>query len=148
MTTDRDEIVELTTRMLWHTDRREWDALHDVFADKVRLDYTSLAGGEPAVLTPQQIIDAWRSSLGGLDATQHLMANHLVSIDGERAEVSAQFQAVHVLANPHGAPTWTLGGHYRFGVRRAGGRWRIEAVTMTADWASGNQQIMTLATPR
>jgi hypothetical protein len=44
-----------------------------------------------------------------------------------------------------GDPTWTLGGHYRFDLTRTPGGWRIAAVTMTADWATGNQHIMTLA---
>jgi hypothetical protein len=140
--TDRADIVDVTTRMLWYTDRRDWTALAGVFADPVTLDYTSLSGGEPATLHPPEIVAAWRATLGRLDATQHLMANHLVTVDGDRATATAQFQAVHVLANPHGDPTWTLGGHYLFGLVATPTGWRIDAVTMTATWATGNQQIM------
>jgi hypothetical protein len=157
-TNDRSEIVDVTTRMAWLADRRDWDALPTVFADEVDLDYTSLTGGEPARLKATDIVAGWRAGLGGLDATQHLVSNHLVDSDsdnggdsdgnGDRAVVTAQFQAVHVLANPHGAPTWTLGGHYRFGVVRTEAGWRIDAVTMTTTWATGNQQIMTLAAQR
>ena len=28
---DRLEVIETCTRMAWHTDQREWDALRDVF---------------------------------------------------------------------------------------------------------------------
>ena len=69
--------------------------------------------------------------------TQHLLSDHPVDVDGDRAVATAQFQAVHVPANPHGDPTWTLGGLYRFGLVRAGGGWRIDAVTMTTTWATG-----------
>ena len=31
-TLDRFDIVDTTVRMAWHADRREWDALNDVFA--------------------------------------------------------------------------------------------------------------------
>jgi 3-phenylpropionate/cinnamic acid dioxygenase small subunit len=147
-TNDRDEIVDATTRMAWFADRRDWDALLTVFADEVDLDYTSLTGGEPARLKAADVVAGWRAGLGGLDATQHLVSNHLVEVDGDRAVVTAQFQAVHVLANPHGDPTWTLGGHYRFGLVRADGGWRIDAVTMTTTWATGNQHIMTPAAQR
>ncbi|MEU4769146.1 nuclear transport factor 2 family protein [Actinosynnema sp. NPDC023794] len=147
-TNDRDEIVDTTTRMAWFADRRDWDALLTVFADEVDLDYTSLTGGEPALLKAADVVAGWRAGLGGLDATQHLVSNHLVDVDGDRAVVTAQFQAVHVLANPHGDPTWTLGGHYRFGLVRADGGWRIDAVTMTTTWATGNQHIMTQAAQR
>jgi hypothetical protein len=83
---DRLAVIETCTHMAWHADRREWDALRDVFTDEVRLDHTSLQGGEPA-----------------------------------------------------------LGGSYRLELVRNGPTWRISAVTMAATWASGNQQIMSLA---
>ena len=119
-----------------------------MLAPRVRLDYTSLAGGEAATVERGDIIAAWRNALGALTATQHLVTNHLVTIDGDQATCTAAFQATHVLANPHGDPTWTLGGHYRFDLTRTSGGWRIAAVTMTADWAAGNQQIMTLGVAR
>jgi hypothetical protein len=121
-TLDRFDIVDTTVRMAWHADRREWDALSDVFAPQVRLDYTSLTGGEAATVERGDLIGSWRNALGGLSATQHLVGNHLV--------------------------TPTLGGHYRFELSRASEGWRITDLTMTADWAAGNQQIMTLAAAR
>ena len=137
---DRLAIIEATMRMAWHADRREWDQL------EVLLDYSSLNGGEPATLPRAQIIGSWASVLGALDATQHLVSNHLVAIDGDTAVCTAAFQATHVRCNPHGGPVWTLGGHYRFELARtAAGGWRITGVEMIADWASGNQRIMTLA---
>lgn len=137
------EIVQLTTRMAWLTDRRDWDSLPQVFAEQVDLDYASLTGQPPTQLPPTDIVTAWRAGLGALDATQHLLSNHLVDVTGERAVATAQFQAVHVLANPHGDPTWTLGGHYRFGLVRSSAGWRIDKLAMTVTWATGNQQIMT-----
>lgn len=152
MTDANAEIVAVTTRMAWLTDRRDWDGLAAVFADRVDLDYTSLNGGEPATLAPDEIAGGWRAGLSGLDATQHLVAGHIVEVDGDRATCSAQFQATHVLSdpstNPFGATIWTLGGHYRYGLVRANGQWRIAALTMTATWASGNRDIMALAAAR
>lgn len=142
---DAMEIIQQITRMAWLADRRDWDRLGGVFADQVDMDYTSLTGGEPARVAADDVVAGWRAGLGGLDATQHLVSNHLVRVDGDRAVATAQFQAVHVLVNPHGDPTWTLGGHYRFGLVRKDDGWRIDAVTLTTSWATGNQQIMTLA---
>lgn len=143
---DKSDIIETCTRMGWYADRREWGLLKEVFAERVTLDYTSLNGGEPAELTPDQIIGGWQAVLGALDATQHLIAGHLVTVDGDTAECTANFQAVHRLANPFGSPLWTLGGIYRFGLVRVSDGWRISAVTMTATWADGNQHVMTLVT--
>jgi hypothetical protein len=142
---DHQAVVEVCTRMAWHADQREWEALKSVFADVVRLDYTSLNGGEPAVLSPEQIADAWSQVLGGFDATQHLLANHLVTLADDTAECTASFQATHRLADPFGAPLWTLGGTYRFDLVRVGGEWKIGGVLMKAVWADGNKELMTLA---
>lgn len=135
------EIAETCTRMAVHTDRREWDALRGLFAEQVRLDYTSLAGGDPAQVTPQQITAAWSAALGGYEITQHLIANHLVRVDGDRAECTASFQATHRLSTPYGSPLWTLGGDYRWELARIGGRWLITSVVMTATWGDGNKNL-------
>ncbi|WP_425827319.1 nuclear transport factor 2 family protein [Streptomyces fractus] len=134
-------IAETCTRMAVHADRREWGLLRGLFADKVLLDYTSLGGGEPVQLTPDQIVDAWSATLGGYDATQHLIANQLVQVDGDRAVCTASFQATHRLATPHGSPLWTLGGDYRWELTRAGARWLINSVVMTATWGDGNKDL-------
>lgn len=137
----RMEIAETCTRMAVHADRREWALLRGLFADKVLLDYTSLNGGDPVRLTPQEIVDAWSATLGGFDATQHLIANHLVQVAGDGAVCTASFQATHRLATSHGAPLWTLGGDYRWELARTGGRWLITAVVMTATWGDGNRDL-------
>ncbi|NKY89745.1 nuclear transport factor 2 family protein [Nocardia veterana] len=134
-------VAETCTRMAVHADRREWELLRGLFADKVVLDYTSLNGGEPAQLTPQEIVDAWAAALGGYDATQHLVGNQLVQLDGDRAVCTASFQATHRLSVAHGSGLWTLGGDYRWELARTGTRWLIISVTMTATWGHGNQDL-------
>ncbi|MFE9555474.1 nuclear transport factor 2 family protein [Streptomyces sp. NPDC006692] len=137
----RIEVAETCTRMAVHADRREWELLRGLFADEVVLDYTSLNGGEPVRLTPHEIVDAWSATLGGYDATQHLIANHLVQITGDRAVCTASFQATHRLAGPHASPLWTLGGDYRWELARTAGRWLINSVVMTATWGDGNKDL-------
>ena len=137
----RIEVVETCTRMAVHADRRAWALLRGLFAEEVLLDYTSLTGGDPVQLTPDEIVVAWSATLGGYDATQHLIANHLVQVDGDRAVCTASFQATHRLAGPHGSPLWTLGGDYRWELTRIDGRWLINSVVMTATWGDGNKDL-------
>ncbi|MCX5535642.1 nuclear transport factor 2 family protein [Streptomyces sp. NBC_00006] len=141
-------VAETCTRMAVHADRREWERLRGLFADKVLLDYTSLNGGEPVQLTPKEIVDAWAATLGGFDATQHLIANQLVELVGDRAICTASFQATHRLATAHGAPLWTLGGAYRWELTRTADRWLIDTVVMTATWGGGNQDLTVQAAGR
>ena len=58
---DRDAVIETITRLFWHTDHHEWDAVESVFAERVHLDYTSLQGGAPATLTPAELVGGWCS---------------------------------------------------------------------------------------
>jgi SnoaL-like domain len=139
---DRDAIIETVTKVAWYADRRDWDAITRLFAEKVLLDYTSLTGGEPATVSPQQIADNWEQNLGALDATQHLLGSYLVNQVGHTAEATANFIATHIRHQPSGGGTWTLGGRYHWRLRRDSETWKIEAMTMTAIWSSGDQSIM------
>ncbi len=142
---ERLDVIETCTRMAWHADQREWEALRSVFADRVRLDYTSLNGGEPVTLPADDLVAAWSRTLGAFDATQHLVTNHLVTVDGDTAVCTASFQATHRLATPFGSPLWTLGGTYRFDLVRDGDGWLISGVVMTATWADGNHELLARA---
>ncbi|MFF8287837.1 nuclear transport factor 2 family protein [Streptomyces sp. NPDC016309] len=144
-TADRLDVIDTCTRMGWYTDQRDWEALERVFTDEVRLDYTSLNGGEPAVVPRKGLVAAWSGLLGSFTATQHVFSNFLVDLDGDTAVCTAMFQATHRLPNEHGGPLWTLGGHYRFALVRTDSGWRISDIVMTATWADGNQQLLTMA---
>ncbi|WP_327141743.1 nuclear transport factor 2 family protein [Nocardia sp. NBC_01327] len=142
---DRADVIDTATAMMWYIDIRDWDAFTTVFAEDVRLDYTAIWGGDPSHATPAQIHADWSRLLGAFDATQHLLGNHLVTVDGDTAVLTAVFQAVHILANPLGSPRWTLGGTYRFGLTRIDGAWRINDIAMTPTWSDGNKDVLTLA---
>lgn len=144
---DRLAVQDVISRMCVGADRRDWDAVARLFDDPVRLDYTSLQGGEPLTTDPRSVVEGWASALDGLKATHHMITNQLIELEGDRARSSAYFQATHVLHAEHGDSRWVLGGRYDAELRRSGGDWRITALTMTAVWATGNQQIMVQARP-
>ncbi|MFF8288990.1 nuclear transport factor 2 family protein [Streptomyces sp. NPDC016309] len=131
---DRLDVIDTCNRMAWYADQRAWDALAGVFADEAMLDYTSLNGGEPVALTPSQIVAGWQAGLGAYAATQHLLGNHLVTVDGDDAVCDATFQATHRKGD---GSLWTLGGTYRFDLTRSPDGWRITGVVMTQVWSDG-----------
>jgi hypothetical protein len=141
----RLEILDLVNAFGLYADARRWDDLQQLLADPVRVDYTSLNGGEPVTTSPTELVRGWRRVLGGLQATQHLIANHQIALDGHRATCTAYVQATHVLPNASGGPVWTVAGRYDFALHRSSGAWRIAGLTLTVQWATGNQQIMQLA---
>ncbi|MEM7324152.1 MAG: nuclear transport factor 2 family protein [Actinomycetota bacterium] len=127
---DRDDIIETITRLFWHTDHHNWDDVRAVFADQVRVDYTSLQGGEPATVAPTDLVGGWEAHFETVPAHQHLVTNHLVSRTDDAASVTAQFIASHQT----GEEVWTLGGDYHFELTRDPQTWRITSMTMTAVW--------------
>ncbi len=80
-----------------------------------------------------------------LDTVHHLVTNHVIDLDGDRATCTANMMGTHVLANPSGGPTWTVGGHHKYQVTRTPNGWRIAGITFTIQWASGNQNILALS---
>ena len=142
---DRLEILDLTSQLGLLVDARDWPGLTALFTTEVDIDYTSLNGGQPQRSPAAEIVSGWRQVLSHLDATQHLIAGQMIRLDGDHATASANVQGTHVLANATGGPHWTVAGRYDFGLTRTSGGWRISALKLTVLWASGNQQIMTLA---
>ena len=58
MNDPRQDIIETITNLFIGTDERDWARVRACFATRVLFDMTSLTGGEPATLTPQQITDS------------------------------------------------------------------------------------------
>ena len=135
------DIIRTIARLFRHADQHDWEQLAEVFADEVILDYTSLAGGEPARLSPAEIVAGWPPGFEAIDAHQHLVANHLVEVGVEAATATATFIATH----QNDGETWTLGGDYAFELARTDD-WRITAMTMTATWQTGDETLMARAT--
>lgn len=126
--------LDTITSLFWHSDHHEWDDLKAVFADRVRIDYTALHGGEPTKMTPAGIVGSWRPGFEAIDAHQHLVANHLVTIEDDTATATAAFIATHQWRDT----TWTLGGDYRFELTRSDHGWKITAMTMAPVWQTGD----------
>jgi hypothetical protein len=139
---DRLAIAELSSSMCLLVDSRDWAALEELFDDPVRVDYTSLFGGEVQSVSPPDLVGGWREILGHLDATHHLIGGHVITIDGKHATCAANVQGTHMLANEAGGPLWTVGGRYDMELTRGEDGWRICALTLTARWVTGNRQIL------
>lgn len=142
---DHLAIVATVNEIGLAADMRDWPRVREQFADEVFVDYTSLAGGQPARMKADDLITSWRSFLPGFTVTQHLVGSHRVGINGDRASVLSQFIATHRLAGATGGELWTLGGHYRHTLRKTGAAWKVDAITMTWTWQTGNAELPRLA---
>lgn len=142
---DRLAIIDLINRFGVHTDWREWDSLRSLFKDEIRIDYTSLNGGKPSTVKTNDLVTQWQNILGHLEATQHMITNHIIELDSDRATCRAHVRAQHVLSNRNGGSHWMPSGTYLFELEKIDQNWKISSLTLKMLWAEGNQNLLTLA---
>jgi hypothetical protein len=147
-TEDRLAILELIGKLSLRLDAFDWSALEELFTDPVHLDRTSLFHGEPETLSPAELVDGYRKTLGNLDAVHHLITCHVIELNGDQATCAANMQGTHVLANTSGGNVWTVGGRHDYQLERTAAGWKIAGWTFTIQWATGNMNIVALAAAR
>lgn len=145
---DKQQAIETVNQLFIGVDERNWEQVSNVFADKVLLDYTSMAGGEPALLTSQQIIDSWKGVLPGFDKTHHQLGNYLVEGDSSSIKVFCYGTATHYLANESGKNVWTVVGTYNLELSEANGVLKITAMKFNMKYMDGNSDLAQMAQKR
>jgi len=100
---DRDEIIERLALLAAATDGRDWDALRSLVTDDI---HGYGARGAEAVIATLQ------AHLGGVGATQHLLGNHRVSVDGDVARSLTYGRVHHVGAGPMDGSFYECMGDY------------------------------------
>jgi SnoaL-like domain len=138
---DKQAITEACYRYGIVLDGRDWSSLSTVFTQDAEAYYLDM----PACIGYQAIEDTCRTSLSVLDASQHLIGNVVVSLDGndpDSAECICYLQAQHVKAGTAGGDLFIIAGRYldRF-VRTADG-WRIKRRSLEAIWTDGNPAVV------
>jgi SnoaL-like protein len=142
---DRLDVIEACNTFGWLADRQDWERFAELLADEVYVDYTALVGGDPGAVKSAELIAGWKEQFARLAATQHLVTNHIVEVDGDAAVCTANFHAQHVAAVAHGDHKLVLSGTYRFGLIRTGAGWQINSVVMTPTWSTGNLAVLGLS---
>ena len=145
---EEHEVARTLYRFAAAIDTRDWAAYRAVFTDSLEVDYTSYRPGSVATMPADAWVARATALFPGLDATQHCLYNPLVDLDGDRARCRVYLQAEHVLPNPLGDPTFTIGGYYDDRLVRAGDSWLICAKKLVVTWSRGNRHVLTLGAER
>ncbi len=141
MNADEKAIIDLTIAYTWALDTKQFDDLRDVFTP----DATGMLHGV-ACDDAEAIISRISSALTRLDASQHLIGNHQVRIDGDTATCRCQLQSQHVKRGTDGGETYIIGGTYEDRLVRTSNGWRISHRTMQETWNTGNRAVVKPAT--
>ena len=132
------EIVDTINRLFIGTDNRDWARVEACFSDSVLFDMTSPGGGQPATLTPRQIVQGWDNGLRKLTAVHHQAGNFLVTARGTDADAFCYATATHYLPNPTKRNIRTFVGSYDMHLVRTDAGWKIDRFKFNLKYLDGN----------
>jgi hypothetical protein len=135
---DRLAIFELQVRYAEAIDGRNGALLATVFTDDIDADYGMLGR-----LRGLEFIIKWMDAFHRpLDATQHVIANHRVTVDGNEVDYGSCAIATLVCKGTPGGDYVQGGAHYVDRVVRTDSGWRIRSREVGAFWGKGNPKIL------
>jgi hypothetical protein len=137
----RRAVEDAVVRMFVATDERDWPTLEDCFTSPFTLDMTSMTGGEPTTMTPQQVAQAWADGFKPLDHVHHQIGNLRTEVTGNQASVKCYGIALHHRAKAHGLKTRTFVGTYELSLVAVAGRWQISRLVFKLKFIDGNLEL-------
>ena len=126
-------VVDVVVRCAAAFDRRDWDALDDVFTP----DATAYG-----VEGRMAVVGFVRTFLGGCGPSQHLLANHHVVVDGETAKSVCKARVFHVGAGDRSHLTYECFGNYLDDLVLTESGWRIVSRTFEVTIALGDTSVL------
>ncbi len=130
-------IIDVTIAYTWALDTKDFEALRNVFLPNATADLRGVwCDGADA------IISRISGALVRLDASQHLIGNHQVKVNGDRATCRCQLQSQHVRFGTNGGDNFLVGGVYEDRLIRTSKGWRIEHRVMRQVWQDGNLAVV------
>jgi hypothetical protein len=140
--TDRASIVERLRAYADGVDRRDWAQVRPLFTEDATLDYSCVGG---PVGRRDEVVDWLAEMLAPIACTQHLLANHEIVVEEDRARSRKLVFNPFVIASGSETPgeggreasVALFGGHYDDEWVRADGGWRIASRRHVLTWRAG-----------
>ncbi len=134
MLVDRVDIIDTLLRYATSVDTRDWNLLLKAYTDEIEVDMLSIGMEEVKTMSAKEFGEMIERAVMIFDSTQHLLSNHVVNIDGDRATHVAYVQAQHFRMEGAEAKAVTMGGYYSNCLIRTPEGWRINKYKITITW--------------
>jgi 3-phenylpropionate/cinnamic acid dioxygenase small subunit len=135
---DREEIVAVAVRYATALDSRDWPLMRTCFEPDVVGEYEGIGTLDGV----DAIEEVCRGALEPLDASQHLLGNHVVEVTGDDAAHTCQLHAQHVRLGAEGGDLYVVAGSYTDRLRRTPDGWRITHRRLAVSWTDGNPAVI------
>ncbi|MCA3510757.1 MAG: hypothetical protein IOC80_14085 [Rhodobacter sp.] len=90
-------VISTVTSIPMAVDLAACDLAERAFAPEIGIDYTSLWGGDPATMTPAQLMTARRGIVPGFDTTWRQLSEVSATVTGDTATAAAFVDGRHWL---------------------------------------------------
>jgi hypothetical protein len=141
---ETSRVIALVSSIPLAVDLAAYDLAEAAFAPRIVIDYTSLWGGQPATMTPAELMTAWRGIVPGFDATFHELSEVSATVTGDRATATAFVDGRHWI----GERLWRPVGHYHWTLAKVDGRWKVERMTFAMTQEIGDRALAAEAMQR
>jgi hypothetical protein len=145
---ERQAIIDVTYRYGLALDQKDWRLLRSVFGEAIEVDVSPGDGSGFRQYSGAEWANLVSGMIGGFDATQHIMTNHRVSINGRQARCNNYLHAMHILRAAEGEESWEVGGWYEWDMVNKGGDWVVSRYRLELAWQRGNLGLRKLARER
>jgi 3-phenylpropionate/cinnamic acid dioxygenase small subunit len=119
----RTELTDMVVAYATALDARDWGLMRSLLMDPVEIDYSSMGS-----IRETLAVNAWLqrlNTLKGFDATQHVVTNFRIEVDGTAAVCTSYVNALHFLADDGTDHVAHACGAYVHEFVRTGDGWRI-----------------------
>ena len=128
---DRAHVTDVPLRYARGVDRRDWELVRSCFSRDAFVDGTRATGPVDDYLSElRPAVERWAG-------TMHVMANQLVTVEGDRASLETYAVAFHWAAPPPGTrhpDNLVVGVRYHDELARDADRWVITRRVVSGDW--------------
>ena len=142
---DVAEITRIADAIDSAVDAKDWALARSYFTDEIKVDFSSLVGGEPATIPADGLIAGWSGNLTAEKKSFHIRGNHRVSFDGaDSATMLSHGYAWNrmergALEKNGGNPLWEVWGTYELRFIRTEDGWKVNFMAFYANAERGSE---------
>lgn len=141
--TDEAELARIPVEINAAVDLKDWPRARSFFAREVRVDFTSLAGGQPATIPADALIAGWSGNLKGDKESLHMLGGTLVTLKGDKATVFATGYAYNRKPGGPEGELWEVWGRYTYTMSRTPAGWKVDGMTFAKTFERGSNWVKT-----